>query len=363
MQDLFKSVIVDEATTKSIKENIEEKDSVLLSDGSLYIPDRIVPVPTSVSEETQKWLGIAMAPKSYGVENVTFEQIRDESEGVFEFINARAAELYPVDVIQEEIAGIKCDVITPVGGIPALNENRVIINIFGGMGIFGHTALLETIPIANLLKIKVIKPHYRLAPEYTFPDNVDDIITVYNYIANNYDTDKIGMFGASNGGLMVFQTIAKLLSLDIPLPGAIASWGGGGGYVGNIDSVETNKDLDPMSRLNPYKRFRPSKNRPNFKANNNFQIDPKDPIFSPIYSDLSKYPPAFLSTGSRDMMSSSVFLMHQAFREANADAELYVFEAMPHGFIYSCDLPEAKRLYKFTSDFFSRKLGIDFDNQ
>ncbi|MFD2427006.1 alpha/beta hydrolase [Sphingobium scionense] len=52
---------------------------------------------------------------------------------------------------------------------------------------------------------------------------------------------------------------------------------------------------------------------------------------SPLYGDLSGFPPTFLQSGTRDLFLSNTVRMHRALRRAGVSAELHIFEAMPHG--------------------------------
>ena len=59
--------------------------------------------------------------------------------------------------------------------------------------------------------------------------------------------------------------------------------------------------------------------------------DLADPYLSPLFGDLSGFPPTMLTAGTRDLFLSNTVQMHRRLREAGVDAELHVFEARPHG--------------------------------
>ena len=59
--------------------------------------------------------------------------------------------------------------------------------------------------------------------------------------------------------------------------------------------------------------------------------DLSHPYLSPLFGDLTGFPPTFLQSGTRDLFLSNAGRMHRALRRASVDAELHVFEAMPHG--------------------------------
>ena len=55
------------------------------------------------------------------------------------------------------------------------------------------------------------------------------------------------------------------------------------------------------------------------------------PYLSPLFGDLTGFPPSFLQSGTRDLFLSNTVRMHRALRQAGVPADLHVFEAMPHG--------------------------------
>ncbi|MGH7823320.1 MAG: alpha/beta hydrolase fold domain-containing protein, partial [Candidatus Binatia bacterium] len=59
--------------------------------------------------------------------------------------------------------------------------------------------------------------------------------------------------------------------------------------------------------------------------------DLSHPYLSPLFGDVSGFPPTFLQSGTRDLFLSNTARMHRKLRSAGVDAELHVFEAMPHG--------------------------------
>lgn len=321
----------------------------VLSDGSIYIPSRVVPFSEVISPEAYKWLTAkkrVMADINKNAKDL--DEIRQKIENMNEALSKRAGEIYPVNISRREISGVTCDVFSPQGAVSENRRSQVLINLVGGMGMYGRSNFMEGIPISNLLQMDVIKPHFRFMPENPFPAGVDDVVNVYRELLNDYEPGRIGLFGGSSGGLMCFQCAAKMKHLGIPLPGAIASWGGAGGYTGSNDSSAVNIRLDYIAAMTIRDDYD--------KGCEPNQIDAMDELFSPIYSNLEDFPPTFLSAGTRDLALSGVALMHQALRESGVVAELNVFEGMPHGFIYYADLPEAQELYKKTADFFDKYL-------
>ena len=85
--------------------------------------------------------------------------------------------------------------------------------------------------------------------------------------------------------------------------------------------------------------------------------DFKDPVLSPLYADLKGMPPSLLVTSTRDLLLSGTTIFHRALLRAGNDAQLVVFEALPHAFWYHFDFPETQECLELMARFFDQKLG------
>jgi acetyl esterase/lipase len=81
-----------------------------------------------------------------------------------------------------------------------------------------------------------------------------------------------------------------------------------------------------------------------------------DPILSPIRFDLSAFPPTLLISGTRDHTLSNTAMLHRALSRANTNAELHIFEGMPHGHWLFPQIPEAKEVHELMARFFDTQL-------
>ena len=102
------------------------------------------------------------------------------------------------------MGGIVVDVVTPAEGIAPENADRVLINLHGGGFVTGarSASLVESVPMAALMRIKVISVDYRMGPEHQFPAASEDVAAVYRDLLKQYDADHIGLYGCSAGGLL-----------------------------------------------------------------------------------------------------------------------------------------------------------------
>jgi monoterpene epsilon-lactone hydrolase len=86
--------------------------------------------------------------------------------------------------------------------------------------------------------------------------------------------------------------------------------------------------------------------------------DLKDPLLSPIYGDMHGFPPATLSTGTRDLLLSNTVRVHRKLREAGVDAQLEVYESQSHAqYQFDDRVPETKLAFGEITASFDRHLG------
>src|SRR5262249_29102540 len=150
--------------------------------------------------------------------------------------SAVAKKLFPVNIQEKTIGGVRCDVITPLE-TPAANKNRVLINLHGGGFNSDSGSQIEGDPIANLAKIKVVSVYYRLAPENQFPAAVDDVAEVYKELLKTYKPKNIGIFGTSAGAVLTAESAVRFKQLGLPMPGALGIFSGTGDYSRAGDSL------------------------------------------------------------------------------------------------------------------------------
>ena len=68
-------------------------------------------------------------------------------------------------------------------------------------------------------------------------------------------------------------------------------------------------------------------------------------------------PPTLFITSGRDMLLSGTVNLQRAYYNAGVDAELVVYDALPHAFWYDPRLPEAIEANHIMADFFVKHLA------
>jgi monoterpene epsilon-lactone hydrolase len=315
-------------------------------DGTAHIT-RTIPMPTSISPEAQIWLA-SLAQSTPGPEDLATRRKRTDEWRVKQ--SAEARRLFPVNVEETTTAGVRTNIITPLS-TPEANRNLVLINLHGGGFNSDSGSLIEGVPICNLAKIKVVSVYYRLAPENPFPVAVDDTVAVYKTLLKTYKPNNIGIFGTSAGAILTAEVAVRLKQLSLPEPAAL-------GLFSVLADYSRTPDSHQLFALNGFpgnlKPQDPSAPTGEEYARN---TDRKDPVLSPIFADLKGMPPSLLVTSTRDLLLSDTTLFHRALLRSGNNAQLVVFEALPHAFWYHFQLPETTEALNLMSNFFTKSLG------
>jgi acetyl esterase/lipase len=321
------------------------------ADGKVHVPPLTIPGSSFLSPEAKAYLA------QHLIQMQDPESVKQD-QGVPRFMKPfieRDNTLFSVEKRDLQIAGVHVYEYTPKDGIPSSNVHRVLINLHGGgfSGCWPGCAELESIPLAALMRIKVITVDYREGPDYKFPAASEDVASVYIDLLKTYKPKNIGIYGCSAGGMLTAMAVAWFQAHGLPSPGAIgiycASAGGFGG-----DATYTAFPLGEASM--------PPASPPGTTALGYFSTAKMhDPLVSPLDSPavLAKFPPTLLITGTRDFAYSGAIYTHEQLVKLGVDAELHIWEGLFHGFFYNADVPESRDAFNVMIKFFDRHLAID----
>jgi len=307
---------------------------------------RVVPVPLDLSPQAQLFLGRAEPDQG---PPQSLEERRKGTDAYTARARVAWTRICPNTLVDETMAGVPVHVVTPED-MPESNKDKVLLDLHGGGFNSDSGSYTESIPIASYAGMKVVAVLYRLAPEHPFPAAVDDSVAVYKELLKTYKPDHIVIYGTSAGAILTAEVAAKLKQLGLPEPAALGIFSGMGDFAVMGDSIAMYALRGLSGHLDV----------PDGKAHDGEyagKTDPKDPILSPIYSDLHGLPPTLFVTSGRDLLLSGTANLHRAYLKAGVDARLVVYDALPHAFWYDPMLPEAIEANHIMADFFVRQLG------
>jgi epsilon-lactone hydrolase len=330
------------------------QQAVAQSTGTREVPVRSIPVPPTVSPQMQAIIGRAPNPNFNLVPETTADwkkRLGDEAAAAAAAL-PKLRETLGVTIEPATIAGVKAFVVMPKMVAPA-NRDRVLLHLHGGtrVSFAGEAGTREATLMAGFAGFKVISVDYRMPPDFPFPAALDDAIAVYREVLKMTKPENIGIFGTSAGGSLTLTTLLRAKMEGLPMPGAIAPGTPTVDLSKSSDSLFTNEGVD--NSINTYEGFIRATTL--LYANGR---DLKDPLISPIYGDVHGFPPAILTSGTRDLYLSNTVRMHRKLRAAGVEAVLQVWEGQSHA-QYMSDLtaPETKEYHEEIARFFDLHLG------
>ena len=326
-----------------------------LEAGTREAPAKQIPVPTAdVSPQEQALIGAALPPfwNDHPSDADAWKVlIKTRADAIIKTLPGLREKL-GVKSEQVTVAGVNCYILTP-DSIPEQNRNRLLVHVHGGGYVFGpgESATREAILMAGFGKFKVISIDYRMPPDFPYPAAMDDAMAVWKEVAKTNDPKKMAIFGTSTGGGMTLAMVLRARTEGLPLPAATAPGTPWSDMTKTGDTFFTNEKVDNILVSNDGWLGDAAKL---YAAGH----DLKDPQLSPVYGDLTGFPPTILTSGTRDLFLSNTVRVHRKLRQAGVVADLHVFEGQSHA-QYAGDpgAPETKEHFGELTAFFDKYLA------
>jgi monoterpene epsilon-lactone hydrolase len=222
---------------------------------------------------------------------------------------------------ETEIAGVHTFMLRPDGVLDG-GTGPVYLDIHGGALIAGGGELcgLMASGLALTVGMETWSVDYRMPPLYPYPAALEDCLAVYQALIEARDPADIFVGGRSAGGNLAAALMLRARDEGLPMPAALVLVSPEVDLTESGDSFEINREADNVLA---------SLREVNLLYANGHDL--ADPYLSPLFGDVSGFPRTFLQAGTRDLFLSNAVRMHRTLRAAGVEAELHVFEAMPHG--------------------------------
>ena len=243
----------------------------------------------------------------------------------------------PFDDVMERVAAptdvtFEADTVGGISGFWAKptrpQKGAAIIHVHGGWFNFGTARAYRNLVghIAASAGADAFLPDYRLAPENLFPAAIMDVEACYRGLVDR-GIKKIAVTGDSAGGnlALVLLSIAcgQTYLGDLAPVGAVA-------ISPVTDLALTGESYETRAEADPY--FTRSQVA-GLVASYLGHADPKDPLASPLYRELSGLPPVRVHVGDDEVLLDDSRRYVERAVAAGVDAELDVWMGMPHGFV------------------------------
>ncbi len=293
--------------------------------------ERTFPAPSTVSEQARAWLAVDVGELSYPAAEDT-----DAWLAMAEQANRSTARRFPIAELPVAVEDLDVDGATVYAarphGVEEADEPVFLWMHPGGLLVGGGDACRATTARTALSTgMLTWGLDYRLPPLHPYPAALDDAIAGYRRLVRDRGPARVFVGGDSAGGNIAAALLLRAKDAGLPMPAAL---------VLNTPQVDLTEAGDTFRTLAGVDNVLRSLREPTalYAAG----ADLREPYLSPLLGDLSGFPPTFLRSGTRDLFLSNTVRMHRSLRDAGVEAELHVFEAMPHGG-FGGDTPEDRK--------------------
>ena len=292
-----------------------------MNDRSDPSPRGSVPPPSSISEQARQLLAGALFVDPGFPETddpATWRRHVAAQNAMFAVFFDGVDQIDGLAAHQEHIAGVPVYGSTPQGADSA----RVVFDIHGGAFFYMGGAMVAGNAAFTALRtgFTVLAPDYRMPPDHPYPAGLDDCVAVYQALVERFGAANIVVSGTSAGGNLAAAAILRARDEGLPLPAGLVLLTPEVDLTESGDSFRTLLGLDRLGLLKRLNLL--------YAAGHPLE----HPYLSPLFGDYNKgFPRTFLQTGTRDLFLSNTVRMHRALCNAGVEAELHVWEAMPHG--------------------------------
>jgi epsilon-lactone hydrolase len=238
-----------------------------------------------------------------------------------------------------------------LGGVPGERlegptpGNIVLLYLHGG-GYFGCSAETHR-PITAFYALqgfRVFAPDYRLAPENRFPAALEDVVAFYRALLSaGYPSQNIVVSGESAGGGLSLSLMLSLRAAGLPLPAAAALFSPWTDLAATGDSIRTNTKRCAMfigADVAESARYYLG------------DADPRNPLASPLYADLTGLPPLLIHVGADEVLRDDSTRLAERARAAGVHVELKIWPVVPHAWQLVPHLvPEARQSLRESAEF------------
>ena len=251
----------------------------------------------------------------------------------------RAAGEHMEDMTSEP-EGVTFEEAYSVDGLWATPKNwdgqSAIMYLYGGGYVISspHSQRKFAGHLASASGARALVPRYSLAPERPFPSAVEDAAADYRWLLKEgHRPVRVVIAGASSAGGLTVATMLKVREDGQPLPAGgvpISPWAD---LACTGETLETNATADLTATKAGLQRM---------AGQYLHGADPRTPLASPLYADLSGLPPLLIVVGGDEALLDDSVRLARSAGMAGVDVTLYIGGSMQHVFpIYCGVMPEA----------------------
>lgn len=179
----------------------------------------------------------------------------------------------------------------------------------------------------------IVAPNYPLLYCYTAKDAHPPMMRLYQQLIKQYSAKRVIIMGDSAGGGFTLALAQEARNDSIDLPSRLVLISPWVDVLGGDDALQEN---DTFLNAEVLRKI---------GADWAGDIDPRDPMISPLYGDMNGLPPIDLFTGTWEIFYTDIVKTYDKIKAAGVDAQLHVAEKMGHVYpLWPC--PEGSKARK-----------------
>ncbi len=230
-----------------------------------------------------------------------------------------------------------------------VDQTKTLLYLHGGGYAMGsldtHRHLVAL--FAQAAGVRALSVDYRLGPEHRFPAAINDVVAAYQWLlSQGVDPHQIVVAGDSAGGGLSVAALLALRDAGTPLPAGVACISPWADLEGTGESMKSEDKTPQFEHL---------------KLMADWYLgvhDPRDPLASPIYADLTGLPPMLIHVGDADTLLDDSIRLADKARADGVDVELEVWEDMIHVWhFYAQMIPEGHQAVQKVGAFIRDRLS------
>src|SRR5437764_8794376 len=223
--------------------------------------------------------------------------------------------------------------------VPGSDASRVLLYFHGGGycsgSIRSHRRLVTE--AGRVARMRTLAVAYRLAPEHPFPAAYDDALSAWRFLRNQgIAASHIAIGGDSAGAGLTVALISRLRDAHEELPGCawlISPW---------TDLTMSGSTLASRGEVDPliHKEYLNELAEAYLPAG----MDRRDPRVSPLYADLTNFPPMLIQVGSDETLLDDATRFAAHAGAADVAVTLEIWPQMIHAWpLWNAHLEDGRR--------------------
>jgi epsilon-lactone hydrolase len=247
-----------------------------------------------------------------------------------------------------------------LGGVPGEwsiapgSDASCVLMFFHGGGycsgsIISHRRMVTE--AGRAARMRTLAVDYRLAPEHPYPAAHDDAMTAWRFLrAQGIAAQRIAVGGDSAGGNLSITLINRLRAAHEEQPACawLASpW---------TDLTMSGASLVDKDGVDPLIHKAYLEELAQAYAGN---ADRRDPLISPLFSDLRGFPPALIQVGSDETLLDDAVRFARSAGSADVNVTLEVWPHMIHAWpMWNAKLEAGRQALAHAGEFMRRWVGL-----